>query len=211
MAAEGGAQARAEAGAAVHVHHGAARCLLSLYEAAAEGLAEWAEFDAEAELERLRAARPHLRSRISRAENILVTHLSCRRANIIRVRCSHSLGSRRVFLVRGSGGAVYVVDPEGWGCSCPDAHRRGKGCEHSIACWALWRATVSRGRHRPGRRGAGRPDRSHRETRDGARDNTYGRRYPTAPGPGGTVAPGALRGVHCDPERLDRTARRLGV
>ena len=49
MAAEGGAQARAEAGAAVHVHHGAARCLLSLYEAAAEGLAEWAEFDAEAE------------------------------------------------------------------------------------------------------------------------------------------------------------------
>ena len=44
MAAEPGAKA----GAPVHVHHGAARCLLSLYEAAAEGLLEWAEFDREA-------------------------------------------------------------------------------------------------------------------------------------------------------------------
>ena len=48
MAAEAGAEGRAEARAAVHVHHGAARCLLSLYEAAAEGLLEWAEFDREA-------------------------------------------------------------------------------------------------------------------------------------------------------------------
>jgi hypothetical protein len=48
MAAEAGAEARAEARAAVHVHHRAARCLLSLYEAAAEGLIEWAEFDREA-------------------------------------------------------------------------------------------------------------------------------------------------------------------
>ncbi|MGI8911234.1 MAG: hypothetical protein ACR2JR_11880 [Rubrobacteraceae bacterium] len=31
------AEVRAEAGAAVHVHHGAARCLLSLYDRAAEG------------------------------------------------------------------------------------------------------------------------------------------------------------------------------
>ena len=42
------AYARAEARAAIHVHHGAARCLLSLYQAAAEGLVEWAEFDREA-------------------------------------------------------------------------------------------------------------------------------------------------------------------
>ena len=48
--AEAGAEAMAEARAwaAVHVHHGVARCLLSLYEAAAEGLLEWAEFDREA-------------------------------------------------------------------------------------------------------------------------------------------------------------------
>src|SRR5215210_5034131 len=39
----------AEARAAVHVHHGAARCLLALFDATAEGLAPWADFDAEAE------------------------------------------------------------------------------------------------------------------------------------------------------------------
>jgi hypothetical protein len=39
----------AEVGDAVHVHHGAARCLLALFDAAAEGLSSWAEFDAEAE------------------------------------------------------------------------------------------------------------------------------------------------------------------
>jgi hypothetical protein len=31
------------------VHHGATRCLLRLFDAAATGLAHWSEFDAEAE------------------------------------------------------------------------------------------------------------------------------------------------------------------
>ena len=88
---------------------------------------------------RLRASRPALSSRISRAENILVAHLSCRRQRLIRVRVNAD-GAR--FLVCGSGGAVYVVDPSEWGCSCPDAHRRGKGCKHALACWALWRASA---------------------------------------------------------------------
>jgi hypothetical protein len=35
--------------ARVDVHHGAPRCLLSLFDAAATGLADWSEFDAEAE------------------------------------------------------------------------------------------------------------------------------------------------------------------
>jgi hypothetical protein len=35
--------------ARVDVHHGAPRCLLGLFEAAATGLADWSEFDAEAE------------------------------------------------------------------------------------------------------------------------------------------------------------------
>ena len=39
MAAESGAD----------VHHGAPRCLLGLFDAAAGGLADWSEFDAEAE------------------------------------------------------------------------------------------------------------------------------------------------------------------
>ncbi len=94
----------------------------------------------EHELDRLRAARPALASRISRAENILVTHLSCKRQRLIRVRIGVNGQAR--FLVNGSGGAVYSVDPEGWQCSCPDAHRRGKGCKHALACWTLWRASA---------------------------------------------------------------------
>jgi hypothetical protein len=35
--------------ARVDVHHGAPRCLLGLFDAAAGGLADWSEFDAEAE------------------------------------------------------------------------------------------------------------------------------------------------------------------
>ncbi len=92
----------------------------------------------EQELTRVRAARPALASRVERAENILVTHLSCRRARVIRVRVAG--GGHPRFLVSGSGGAVYIVDPASWECSCPDAHRRGKGCKHALACWALWRA-----------------------------------------------------------------------
>jgi hypothetical protein len=90
----------------------------------------------EQELARVRAARPSLASRISRAENILVTHHSSRRQRVLRVR---TYGGRARFLVSGSGGAVYVVDPASWSCLCPDHHRRGAACEHSIACWALWR------------------------------------------------------------------------
>jgi hypothetical protein len=37
---------------------------------------------------------------------------------------------------------VYVVDPASWACSCPDAHRHGKGCKHALACWVLWRASA---------------------------------------------------------------------
>jgi hypothetical protein len=33
----------------VEVHHGSPRCLLGLFDAAATGLADWSEFDAEAE------------------------------------------------------------------------------------------------------------------------------------------------------------------
>ena len=68
----------------------------------------------EQELARLRAARPALASRISHAESILVTHLSCRRQRAIRVRVREG---RVRFLVSGSGGAVYAVDPNDWSLS----------------------------------------------------------------------------------------------
>ncbi len=93
----------------------------------------------ERELERVRVARPALATRAERAGNILVTHLSCRRQRMIRVRVRDG---RPRFLVSGSAGAVYVVDPASWECSCPDHHRRGKGCKHALACWALWRASA---------------------------------------------------------------------
>ena len=93
----------------------------------------------ERELERVRAARPALSSRVSRAEGLIVAHLSCRRQRVIRVRVA---GACARFLVSGSKGAVYIVDPATWECTCPDAHRRGKGCKHALACWALWRASA---------------------------------------------------------------------
>jgi hypothetical protein len=69
----------------------------------------------ERELARVRASRPALASRVSRAENILVTHLSCRRQCVIRVRANAVHGAR--FLVSGSKGAVYVVNPGDWSCA----------------------------------------------------------------------------------------------
>ena len=95
----------------------------------------------ERELDRVKAARPHLASRVDRASNIVVTHLSCRRQNVIRVRVT---GGRARFHVSGSEGATYIVHPGSWSCSCPDHHRRGarSACKHSIACWALWRASA---------------------------------------------------------------------
>ena len=68
-----------------------------------------------------------------------MTHLSCRRQRVIRVRVRDG---RTRFLVSGSGGAVYVVNPADWSCSYPDHHRRGAGCKHALACRALWRASA---------------------------------------------------------------------
>src|SRR5215210_250049 len=53
--------------ARIHVHHRAPRCLLGLFDAAAGGLADWSEFDAEAErwdIEVRRLSREDLRALI---------------------------------------------------------------------------------------------------------------------------------------------------
>src|SRR4051794_22464119 len=99
----------------------------------------------EAEVVRLRERRPALTDRLDRATGIIVQHLARPRSRIIRVRVGTTSGRCR-YLVSSisSTGAVYVVDPGDWSCSCPDAHRRGKGCKHSLACYLLWQTGCPR-------------------------------------------------------------------
>jgi len=97
----------------------------------------------EQEIERLRELRPYLESRIDRASSILVVQLSSRpRARPVWVRVQ---GNRKRFLVSSlsEAGAVYVVDPEDWSCSCPDYRRRDQACKHALAAYVLKR--VARG------------------------------------------------------------------
>jgi hypothetical protein len=102
---------------------------------------------AEEEISRLKQMRPALSSRIDRAASILVMHLSSpRRSKAMRVRVGS--GGPRFLVASGSSslaGAVYIVDPRTWSCSCPDYHRRGNGgvCKHAIACYVLWRCARS--------------------------------------------------------------------
>ena len=101
---------------------------------------------AEQEIFRLKEMRPALSSRIDRAATILVMHLSSPRSlKTMRVRVG--AGGQRFLVASGSAssaGAVYVVDPYTWSCSCPDYHRRNGGaCKHAIAAYALWRCARS--------------------------------------------------------------------
>jgi hypothetical protein len=145
---------------------------------------------AEAELRRVRTARPHLGSRCERAEGILVSHLACGSGGVIRARIRG--GELVGFLVRGSGGSVYRVEPWGsWRCSCPDHHRRGKACKHALACWALWRA--------------GRPATAAEASPAGIAAPPRRRSVRPARGRRGTELPVV------SPERLEELAKRLGV
>jgi len=95
----------------------------------------------ERDIARLKAARPHLASRIERAEHILVTHLSTSNGSRpVKVRC-HADGSRSYRVASGSKLArSYAVSPEFWSCECPDHRRRRAACKHALACWILERA-----------------------------------------------------------------------
>lgn len=94
----------------------------------------------EEEIARLREMRPALDYLIDRATDILLTHLSCPRQRVIRVRVG--LDGRPKFLVASLNerGATYVINPLLWACSCPAFHRRGRPCKHSLAAYVLWRA-----------------------------------------------------------------------
>jgi hypothetical protein len=99
----------------------------------------------ERDIARLKSARPHLTSRIERAEHILVTQLSTTNGSRpVKVRV-HADGSRS-YAVR-SGSRLcrpYLVDQRSWECECPDHRRRrdqrSSACKHALACWVLERA-----------------------------------------------------------------------
>ncbi len=95
----------------------------------------------EAEIEVLRELRPHLSSRLDRCAGLLVAQISYPpRSRPVRVRIGASGKAR--FLVNSltSPGVTYEVDVKTYECSCPDAHRRGKGCKHGLCCYILKRA-----------------------------------------------------------------------
>ncbi len=96
---------------------------------------------AEAELTRLRAARPALSPRIDKAESIVCRQLgSLNGYRPIRI-VIHPDGGHS-YRVRSDGklGRSYPVDPRTWSCSCPDYRRRESACKHALACWILKRA-----------------------------------------------------------------------
>jgi len=95
----------------------------------------------ERDIARLKAARPHLASRIERAEHILVTQLSVTNGSRpVKVRV-HADGSRSYRVASGSKLArSYKVSPATWGCECPDHGSRRAACKHALACWVLERA-----------------------------------------------------------------------
>jgi hypothetical protein len=94
----------------------------------------------EAELDRLRAARPALADRIDRAAGILLLQLSSPpRMRPIRCRVG-AMGPKFLVSSGRERGATYVLRPHTWACSCPDQHRTGlRACKHSISCWILWK------------------------------------------------------------------------
>lgn len=96
----------------------------------------------EREIARLTVARPHLTSRIERAEHILVIHLSTANGTHrpIKVRV-HADGSRS-YTVQSTAKLRrrYTISDSGFECDCPDSKKRHAACKHGIACYILERA-----------------------------------------------------------------------
>ncbi len=96
----------------------------------------------EREIARLTAARPHLATRIERAEHILVTHLSTANGTYKPIKVRVRADGSRSFVVR-SGAKLrtaYTVSGSAFRCDCPDHRRRHSACKHGIACFVLERA-----------------------------------------------------------------------
>jgi hypothetical protein len=96
-----------------------------------------------ATLDRIKAKRPALASRVERAEHILTVQLSvANRMRPIRIR-RHADGSHHYIVKAGSKlQKTYTVEPLTFRCDCPDAVNRATTCKHGIAAFVL--ETVAR-------------------------------------------------------------------
>lgn len=95
----------------------------------------------EAEIARLKKARPEMTERIEKAESLLVTQLSV--SNGVRpIRVTiHADGSRSYTVKSGSRfSTIYQVDPESWSDNCPAT----KTCKHVIGCYILERVLFAK-------------------------------------------------------------------
>ncbi len=91
-----------------------------------------------ATLDRIKAKRPALASRVERAEHILTVQLSvANRMRPIRIR-RHADGTHTYIVKAGSKlQKIYTVEPLTFRCDCPDATNRNTACKHGIAAYVL--------------------------------------------------------------------------
>jgi len=89
-------------------------------------------------LDRIKAKRPALASRVERAEHILTVQLSVANGmRPIRIR-RHADGSHHYIVKAGSKlQKIYTVEPLTFRCDCPDATNRNTACKHGIAAYVL--------------------------------------------------------------------------
>jgi hypothetical protein len=94
-------------------------------------------------LDRIKAKRPALASRVERAEHILTVQLSVANGmRPIKVR-RHADGTHTYIVKAGSKlQREYTVEAGTFVCTCPDATHRGAICKHGVACFVL--ETVAR-------------------------------------------------------------------
>ncbi len=89
-------------------------------------------------LDRIKAKRPALASRVERAETILTVQLSVADGmRPIRVRMKAD-GSHEYTVKAGSKlQREYTVEAATFRCTCPDAVNRSTACKHGIAAYVL--------------------------------------------------------------------------
>ncbi len=89
-------------------------------------------------LDRIKAKRPALASRVERAEHILTVQLSV--ANGMRpIKVRRHADGTHTYIVRAGSKLqqVYTVEAATFRCTCPDAVNRNTACKHGIAAYVL--------------------------------------------------------------------------